>query len=1502
MRKDQCGLLRFPISTLPNSARARSAVILALGLTAGEMLAATLSWSGAGTTGNWSESANWGYAGVPATGDTLIFSSGQPRTANTNNLAGLVLNQVQFLGPAGGYTLYGNAFTLTNGILANNTVGTNTVYNSITVASADNPITVAASAGLVLNGVLSGTVGVTKSGGGILTYQGPSSNPYSGTTRVNAGILHLNVGGYSAFGGPLIIGDGSGTGSPIVRNLQFQEISESIPITINKNGLLDLNGYNELIGNSLTLNEGKVQTLAGLLTLADNSTIAVSGNSQINGNMNLGTGTLTIQGSGFLFLDPVLSGSANVVKNGSVNVGLGSANSFTGNFTANGSGWLWAHNSLSFGATNGGVTINDSVWLAISQNINITNKALTLNSPGYTVMVYDSSSNSWSGTFTNNATAVLDINTNCALNLIGTIYGSGGLTKLSPGTLVLGGTVNNEYQGDTILNDGLMLLDKLNCIRHGQFIIGDGWGGASTDIVRYRAPYGIHSDATVRVNSSGWLDLNGYSDDLGSLILDGGRVTTGTGTMLMYEDVAAWHSDVTNGPSSISGRMDLAGTRVFLVTNNTSLTVSAAVSGDGLTKDGDGSLYLIQSNSYSGLTVVRKGILWVQNSFGLGLPVAGTVVSNRASLVLSGGIGVTNESLILNGPGVSSIWGALDAENSGTNVWTGPVTLNADSTITPYGSSTYLQILGPIDGPGGVTIFANASGILWFGGNVTNSYGGMTSVDGGELWLKNSLAAPQPGVPGPLDIGTRVLALQDNAINYSSDVNIRSTGRLDCNGYTDYFNALTGSGHLDLGPGGWLVVGRIGASSTFDGLISGAGDFYKDGSGTITLTANNILTGRTHAWTGTLVVNGSQPASDVDNYGGPVGTLAGTGVVGQLDLTGNLRPGSSPGRLTCSNLTFSSSAHFYVDLTGPAAGLDYDQVLVRGTNNLGGASLVLNPAFTKPVTIGQQFAIIDNDGSDPITGTFSGLPEGATISLPGYSFRISYTGGTGNDVVLTLTSLPAASGTVAVSTGNGNHLIDPNECNQLAIVISNQTSVPMTGISAVLSSTMKPVMVSQPASVYPDIPPGGQAANVTAFQISTLPELVCGADVSLQLTVITASHGIFNLPIVLHTGEPGVTPTRFDNNVAQAIPDIGSINSTNVVSGFSARLAKVVVSLFITHTWDADLSLALKSPDGTTVDLSSGNGAGANFGIGLSPDSNRTTFDDAAATPITAGAPPFVGSFRPEGSLAVYSGMLGPNVNGDWVLTITDSAGGTLGTLRGWSLLLYPVACAPGGGACDTCIPSVAGTIDGSSPVQTGRLFRGGSQSTCGTSNTCPGLYSGDANPRHYNTHSFTNTSPTPLCVNVRLETGCDLFAVAYLDSFDPTDLCANYLGDSGSSSAYGAYSNLVFSCTVPPAARLVVAVHEMTNNSTCGAYTLYVAGLPCPPPMLVATPASLPNNVRIDWPTWAGGYNLEAKPLLNSGAYNPVPEEPVVTGGRYAVTNIDTTPPTRFYRLNKPL
>ena len=67
---------------------------------------------------------------------------------------------------------------------------------------------------------------------------------------------------------------------------------------------------------------------------------------------------------------------------------------------------------------------------------------------------------------------------------------------------------------------------------------------------------------------------------------------------------------------------------------------------------------------------------------------------------------------------------------------------------------------------------------------------------------------------------------------------------------------------------------------------------------------------------------------------------------------------------------------------------------------LGGATLSVVLGFE--AVPGMMFTIVDNDGTDAVSGIFGGLPEGATFGLAGHSFGITYQGGTGNDVVVTI--------------------------------------------------------------------------------------------------------------------------------------------------------------------------------------------------------------------------------------------------------------------------------------------------------------------------------------------------------------------------------------------------------------------------------------------------------------------------------------------------------------------
>jgi subtilisin-like proprotein convertase family protein len=98
----------------------------------------------------------------------------------------------------------------------------------------------------------------------------------------------------------------------------------------------------------------------------------------------------------------------------------------------------------------------------------------------------------------------------------------------------------------------------------------------------------------------------------------------------------------------------------------------------------------------------------------------------------------------------------------------------------------------------------------------------------------------------------------------------------------------------------------------------------------------------------------------------------------------------------------------------------------------------------------------------------------------------------------------------------------------------------------------------------------------------------------------------------------------------------------------------------ITHTFTNDLRLTLISPTGTRVTLFDRQG-------GSGDNLSATIFDDEAATPISGGSAPFNGSFQPVAPLTAVDGQA---PNGTWKLEVSDLAGGDIGTLTEWAVIV----------------------------------------------------------------------------------------------------------------------------------------------------------------------------------------------------------------------------------------
>lgn len=155
------------------------------------------------------------------------------------------------------------------------------------------------------------------------------------------------------------------------------------------------------------------------------------------------------------------------------------------------------------------------------------------------------------------------------------------------------------------------------------------------------------------------------------------------------------------------------------------------------------------------------------------------------------------------------------------------------------------------------------------------------------------------------------------------------------------------------------------------------------------------------------------------------------------------------------------------------------------------------------------------------------------------------------------------------------------------------------------------------------------------------------------------------------------TAQTFTNSTGGAIPD----NNTEIcfpvtVSGLPSQIdtsfgvAQVCVNLI--HTWDGDLDIKLRAPDGTVVVLSNNNGgSGDNY-------TNSCFAMNGANGQIGLASPPFTGTFIPNGNINGVNNNQNPN--GVWYLCITDEVPADAGTLLNFSITFASNPPQGGGG------------------------------------------------------------------------------------------------------------------------------------------------------------------------------------------------------------------------------
>ncbi len=159
------------------------------------------------------------------------------------------------------------------------------------------PLNIEAASGatLELQGSLGGGASIHKVGTGTVSFTGAIANTIFGTIFVDGGTLALGNTGGNATNAAVVVGDGVGPGTDELRLLAPNQLNDNRSVTVNVNGLFNLNGFNDTIGGAgngpnagaLTIAGGRVQTGAGVLSLnGDVNTFGAGGATNIDGNID----------------------------------------------------------------------------------------------------------------------------------------------------------------------------------------------------------------------------------------------------------------------------------------------------------------------------------------------------------------------------------------------------------------------------------------------------------------------------------------------------------------------------------------------------------------------------------------------------------------------------------------------------------------------------------------------------------------------------------------------------------------------------------------------------------------------------------------------------------------------------------------------------------------------------------------------------------------------------------------------------------------------------------------------------------------------------------------------------------------------------------------------------------------------------------------------------------------------------------------------------------------
>lgn len=454
-----------------------------------------------------------------------------------------------------------------------------------------------------------------------------------------------------------------------------------------------------------------------------------------------------------------------------------------------------------------------------------------------------------------------------------------------------------------------------------------------------------------------------------------------------------------SGNRTISGPISSAA-----VSGTQTLTLNNQGSGNvyfgGAISDGPGSVVAVlvdntgsgrtnftsTSNTFSGGLVLRDGQLTAAN-MGSGLVTLGdSATAATVQLIARGGTVDNAIKVSSDSTKNAEIW----SNGTQTMNLTGNLELQKKLTIHVASNKLTSTLSGDISGAGQLALINMGSASA----SLTVTLSGSNSAHSGGIALGSSSGGVnlRLGSATALGTGTLTIGAQNTSLDSTqANLVLTTNNAVAMNGNITYVG--TGGNQLDLGTGTVTFSGNKSITVTngvltIGGAMVSGSSLTKEGAGTLVLNGASTYTSDTTVNAGTLRGTGSVAGGLYVNSGATLEAGNGIGTFMAAGEVGFLNGGFFEFELNSSNET-------------------YDQLVANGV------TLDSNVTFTA-ADLGSgtwldstPFVIIDNTSGSAVSGTFAGLAEGSNVDFGGGNiFEISYVGGTGNDVTLTLVPEP----------------------------------------------------------------------------------------------------------------------------------------------------------------------------------------------------------------------------------------------------------------------------------------------------------------------------------------------------------------------------------------------------------------------------------------------------------------------------------------------------------------